>query len=155
MFIYDISNPSSPLRTGQFTHARSCDPVIADDNNAYITLRDGTSCQGFNNELDVVNVANLSAPSLLKTYPMTHPHGLSKDGNLLFICDGRDGLKMYDASNPSVLVLKKHITGLETYDAIAWNGNLIVVAKDGLYQYDYSSTNDLIQRSKLTVNRQN
>ncbi len=84
---------------------------------------------------------------------MTHPHGLTKDNNLLFICDGRDGLKMYDATDPSAIVLKKRITGIETYDAIAWNNNLIVVAKDGLYQYDYSNPNDLIERSKLTINR--
>ncbi|HEV8284223.1 MAG TPA: hypothetical protein VGQ09_07925 [Chitinophagaceae bacterium] len=152
MFIYDISNPASPNRVGQFTHATSCDPVIADDNNAYVTLHDGTQCGGTANVLDVLNVTNLSAPSLIKSYPMTHPHGLAKDNNLLFICDGRDGLKMYDATNLSSLVLKKHITGLETYDAIAWNTNLIVVAKDGLYQYDYSNPNDLVQRSKLTVN---
>jgi hypothetical protein len=153
MFVYDINNPTTPTQVGQFTHARSCDPVIADDNNAYITLRDGTACQGFNNQLDVVNVANLSSPFLVKTYAMTHPHGLAKDNNKLFICDGRDGLKMYDASDPSNIVLKKHITGIETYDAIAWNNNLIVVAKDGLYQYNYSNPNDLVQKSKLSVNR--
>jgi hypothetical protein len=153
MFIYDINNPGSLRLVGQFTHARSCDPVIADDNNAYITLHDGTVCQGFNNQLDVVNVTNLSSPVLVKTYAMTHPYGLTKDNNLLFICDGRDGLKMYDASNPSNIVLKKHITGFETYDAIAWNNNLIVVAKDGLYQYDYSNPETLVQLSKLSLNR--
>jgi len=153
MFIYSISNPTSPARVGQFTHASACDPVIADDNNAYITLHDGTWCGGNKNVLDVVNVTNLSSPVLLKTYPMTHPHGLAKDGNLLFICDGRDGLKMYDAANPSNIILKKQITGFETYDAIAWNNNLLVVAKDGLYQYDYSDPSTLVERSKLTVNR--
>ena len=153
MFIYDITNPALPSRVGQFSHAKSCDPVIADNNNAYVTLHDGTPCQGFNNQLDVLNITNLSSPSLLKTYPMTHPHGLTKDNNLLFICDGRDGLKMYDATDPSAIVLKKRITGIETYDAIAWNNNLIVVAKDGLYQYDYSNPNDLIERSKLIISR--
>jgi hypothetical protein len=153
MFIYDITNPAAPSRVGQFSHARACDPVIADNNTAYVTLHDGTPCGGFNNQLDALNITNLSMPSLIKTYPMTHPHGLTKDNNLLFICDGRDGLKMYDATNSSAIVLKKHITGLETYDAIAWNNNLIVVAKDGLYQYNYSNPNDVVLRSKLTVNR--
>jgi hypothetical protein len=153
MFIYDITNPSSPRNLGQFTHARACDPVIADDNNAYITLHDGTACGGFNNQLDVVNITNLLSPTLVKTYAMTHPHGLAKDNNLLFICDGRDGLKMYDASNPSAIILKKQVTGVETYDAIAWNNNLLVVAKDGLYQYDYSNPLNLVQRSRLGINR--
>jgi hypothetical protein len=153
MFIYDLSNPGSPALLGQFAHARSCDPVIADDSNAYVTLHDGTPCGGFSNQLDVVNVKNVLSPSLTKTYPMTNPHGLTKDGNQLFICDGKDGLKIYDAADASSIVLKKHVVGLETYDAIAWNKNLIVVAKDGLYQYDYSDPNNLVQRSKLTVNR--
>jgi hypothetical protein len=153
MFIFDIANPSSPTQVGQFTHARTCDPVIADNENAYVTLYDGSPCGGFTNQLDVVNVSNLTAPTLIKTYPMTNPHGLAKDGNRLFICDGKDGLKMYDAGDPANIVLKKHITGLETYDAIAWNKNLVVVARDGLYQFDYSDPNDLVQKSKLTVNR--
>jgi hypothetical protein len=153
MFIYDLSNPASPNQVGQFSHVRSCDPVIADNNNAYVTLHDGTPCQGFNNQLDVLNIGNLSAPSLVKTYPMTHPQGLAKDNNLLFICDGRDGLKIYDATNPANIVLKKHITGFETYDAIAWGNDLVVVAKDGLYQFDYSNPENIIERSKVTVNR--
>ena len=153
MFIYNITNPATPVLAGQFNHARACDPVIADGDYAYVTLHDGTQCSGFSNQLDVINISNLSVPSLTRTYSLTHPHGLSKDGNLLFVCDGRDGLKMYDASNPGNLILKKHITGLETYDAIAWNNNLWVVAKDGLYQYDYSNPPNLIQRSKISVNR--
>jgi hypothetical protein len=153
MFIYDLGNPGTPVQLGQFAHARSCDPVIADDNYAYVTLHDGTPCGGFNNQLDVVNVTNVLSPSLTKTYPMTNPHGLTKDGDQLFICDGKDGLKMYDAADASHIILKKHVVGLEAYDAIAWNKNLIVVAKDGLYQYDYSDPNNLVQRSKFTVNR--
>ena len=153
MFIYDLGNPASPVQLGQFVHARSCDPVIADDSNAYVTLHDGTPCGGSSNQLDVVNVTNVLSPSLTRTYLMTNPHGLTKDGAELFICDGKDGIKMYDATDPSNIILKKHIVGLETYDAIAWNKNLIVVAKNGLYQYDYSDPNNLVQRSKLTVNR--
>jgi hypothetical protein len=151
LYIYDISQPGSPVKEGDFIHARACDPVIADDNYAYVTLREGTTCGPTTNELEVVDVQNLSAPSLLKAYPMTKPQGLSKDNNLLFVCD--DGIKMYDASDPSNIVLKKHVTGLQTRDAIAWNANLIVVAGDGLYQYDYSSSDDLTLRSKLSINR--
>ena len=153
MFIYDISNPTSPVKQGQFNHARACDPVIADDNYAYVTLRDGTACDSHNNQLDVVNISNLSSPSLLKTYPMTNPHGLSKDHNTLFICDGRAGLKIYNTSDPSNINLVKHISGIETYDAIAWNNNLVVVAKDGLYQYNYSDPANPVLRSKISVNR--
>lgn len=153
MFIYSISNPASPVREGSFTHFRACDPVVADNNYAYVTLRNGNTCGGMINELEVVNISNLSAPVLAKTYQMTNPHGLAKDNQLLFICDGRDGLKMYNAADPLNLTLIKTISGIETYDAIAWNNNLLVVAKDGLYQFDYSNPADLVQKSRLSVKR--
>ncbi len=153
MFIYDISNPAVPAAMGQFTHARSCDPVIADNDYAYVTLRNGTACLGFNNQLDLVNINNLMSPVLAKTYQLTNPHGLTKDNNLLFICDGPGGLKVYNASDPMNLILKKTISDIETFDAIAYNNNLLVVAKDGLYQYDYSNPDNITLRSKLNVNR--
>lgn len=153
MFIYDITNPAVPVREGQFTHARACDPVITDGNYAYVTLRDGTACSGTANQLDVVDVSNMSSPYLLKTYQLTNPHGLTKSGNYLFICDGKDGLKVYDAAAPSALSLKKHITGMSTYDAIAWNDNLIVVSGDGLYQYNISDPVSPVFRSKIAVNK--
>lgn len=151
MFIYDISSPDNPVLEGQFNHVRTCDPVIADNQYAFVTLRSGTTCQGFTNQLDILNLSNLSNPALVKTYPMTHPHGLSKDGNTLFICDGRDGLKIYNASTVTNLQLIKQITGIETYDVIAWNKIALVVAKDGLYQYDYTDLNNIQLRSKINI----
>jgi hypothetical protein len=154
MFIYDINNPANPVRLSQVTHFRACDPVIADNNFAYVTLSTGTNCGGNVNVLNVYDIANLAVPVLSCSKNMTNPHGLAKAGNLIFICDGKDGLKIYDTpASPCHMQLVKHFTGLETYDAIAWNNNLLVVAKDGLYQYDYSNATDIKQRSKLTVNR--
>jgi hypothetical protein len=151
MFIYDISTPTAPAKLGSFSHARSCDPVIADNTNAFVTLRSGTPCLGFNEQLDVVDITNVTKPSLIKTYQMTNPHGLAKDGNILIICDGRDGLKFYHAADVRNLVLQKHVTGLDTYDVIALNGWALVVAKDGLYQYDYTSVSNVNLLSKLSV----
>lgn len=153
MFIYNISNPATPVQEGVFQHAMACDPVITDGVYAYVTLRDGTMCNRALNQLDVVDLANISSPALRRSYPMTNPHGLSKDGNLLFICDGRDGLKVYNAADPVNIALIKQFKGMETYDAIAWNNNLLVVAKDGLYQYNYSNRDNIALRSKITVNR--
>jgi hypothetical protein len=156
MFIYDISNPANPVKQSQVNHIRACDPVIADNNFAYVTLSSGTNsiCGSTVNVFNVYDISNLAAPVLSCTKNMTSPHGLAKAGNLIFICDGNDGLKIYDATNSACnMQLVKHFTGMETYDAIAWNSNLLVVAKDGLYQYDYSNPTDIKQRSKLVVNR--
>ncbi|OQP61485.1 hypothetical protein A3860_31655 [Niastella vici] len=138
MYIYDVSTPGNPVQQAQFAHARSCDPVIADGNTAFVTLRSGTTCNGFTNQLDVIDVSNVLKPVLIKSYGMTNPHGLGKDGNKLFICDGKDGIKVYDAADVNNAKLIKRITGMESYDVIATNSRALVVAKDGLYQYDYS-----------------
>lgn len=151
MFIYTVTNPDAPAPTGQFNHVRSCDPVVADDKYAYVTLRSGTPCLGFTNELDVVNIDLITNPVLEKVYPMTNPHGLSKDGNLLFICDGKAGLKLYDASDAKDLKMIRTIENIETYDVIAYNKIALVVAKDGLYQYNYSNPSDLRLMSRLGI----
>lgn len=149
MYIYDVSTPGSPVKQGQFTHARSCDPVIADDNTAWVTLRTGTTCGGSINQLDAVNITDVTKPSLIKAYNFTSPFGLSKEGNVLFICDGKAGLKVYDAARSDDIKLIKQINGLETYDVIAWNYRALVVAKDGLYQFDYSDLNNIRLLSKI------
>lgn len=154
MFIYDIeTSPESPVKSGEFTHARSCDPVIADGEFAFITLHSGTTCLGFNNELDVVKLNNFTDASLIKIYNLTSPQGLSKDGNLLFVCDGTDGLKIFDAADVSNLKLIKQFSSLETYDVIAYNHIALVVAKDGLYQYDYSDVNNIHLVSKIGITK--
>ena len=152
MSIYDLSNPDDPTQAGQFSHVQSCDPVIADDSYAYVTLRSGTTCRSdVTNELDVLQLNSLTNPTLLKTYSMTSPHGLSKDGNTLFICDGKAGIKIYDAAVVTNLQLLKTISDIESYDIITMNGVALVVAKDGLYQYDYTSLSNIHQLSKLNI----
>lgn len=149
MFIYDVQNPSKPEKQGQFSHVRSCDPVIADDNFAYVTLRSGTTCQGFTNQMDVVNVTDVFNPSLVKSYAMTNPHGLSKDGKTIFVCDGKEGLRIFNGENVNNIIQTQQIKGPETFDVIAFNNVAIVSAADGLYQYDYSDLANVRLLSKI------
>jgi hypothetical protein len=153
MYMYDISStPENPTAIGQFTHARSCDPVIADNDYAYVTLSDGTPCLGIANQLDIVDIKNLSSPTLKKTYPMTHPEGLSKDNTTLFICDGKDGLKVFNTTDVNDIKLIKKLNEGEPIDVITANGLAVVVAKDGLYEYDYSDLNNIHLVGKLLSN---
>ncbi|WP_336517417.1 hypothetical protein [Pollutibacter soli] len=151
MFIYSVSNPDEPQQLGTFSHARSCDPVVADDDFAYVTLRSGTECLGFINQLDVLDIKDIMQPSLLKTYPLTNPRGLSKDGNYLLICDGDDGLKIFNATDRNNLELLSTISLKDTYDVIAWRGVALVVAQDGLYQYEYSDPSAPKLISKISL----
>jgi hypothetical protein len=153
LYIFDISNPENPVSKGTFSHARACDPVVADDNYAYVTLREGTNCGPARNELLIVDIKNITSPYIAKTYSMTNPSGLSIDGHTLFVCDGTDGLKVYNTSYVYNVNLIKQFKNLEPYDVIAWNKNAIVVAKDGLYQFDYSNPASIHLRSKLTISK--
>lgn len=151
MFIYDISSANNPVQVGQFAHLASCDPVISDGQFAYVTLRAGTTCARNANELEVLKLNNLTSPSLIKTYAMTSPQGLSKDGTTLFICDGKDGLKIYDANEVMNLRLMSTVNTSEAYDVIAFNNHALVEAKDGLYQYDYSDLHNVRLLSKINI----
>ena len=153
MVIFDISIPLSPQSKAFFSHARSCDPVIVDNNLAYITLRTGTNCGGSANTLSVVNVENINSPQLVSTYPMINPHGLGKDGDLLFICDGSAGLKIYNAADPTKITdhLIYTYQNINAYDVIPIGSVLVLIGDDGLYQYDYSNILNILLLSSILV----
>jgi hypothetical protein len=141
MQIYDITDRTNPIKSAEISHIRSCDPVVVEGNLAYVTLRSGgASCWGGNNELQIFDVQDPRAPVKLKTFPMANPYGLGIDGDKLFICDGYAGLKVYKVGEDHSIALVERVDGLETYDVISGTGTgkiLILIAKDGLYQYDY------------------
>ncbi|MBV9987767.1 MAG: hypothetical protein JO301_08810 [Chitinophagaceae bacterium] len=139
MFVFSTQNPDQPVRLSRFEHARTCDPVIADGDYAYVTLRSTGVCGGTANQLDLVNISNILSPKLVQSYALKSPGGLSKDGNLLFICDGTVGLKVFDASNLNQLVQIKQFAGFTAYDVIAAQGIAIVAGPDGLHLFDYSN----------------
>ncbi len=154
MFIFDNSNPSAPRQLSQFTHARACDPVFATENRAYVTLHVG-DCGGVRNQLDVIDISNLNSPTLIKSYQMNSPKGLSVSENKLFLCDA--GLKVFDVSNDSNIdnELLSHWTGANTYDVIALESRkiILVVGENGLFQFDYQDANNLKLLSKMEVKK--
>jgi hypothetical protein len=158
MSIYSIADPAAPLYLSGFSHACFRDPVIADEAYAYVTLRaatDPTPCRGTiaaqRNELDIVNISDILNPTLVKIYDMTEPKGLSKDGNHLFICDGKAGLKIFDVKNVMDIKEVKVINNINPFDVICQDGLAIVIADEGIYQYDYSNINNIKFISKIAV----
>jgi hypothetical protein len=153
MIVYDISSPENPTRMSTFNHIQSCDPVVVEGNYAYVTLRDGNNCGRTVNELDVVDISNIYNPVLTKSYPMKNPHGLGIDNGTLFICDGDDGLKVYNASNPLSITSNKlaEFPDINTYDVIPYNDVLMMIGKDGFYQYDYSNLSNITLLSTIQV----
>ena len=155
LIIYDITNPEAPQYLSTFSHATACDPVVVQGNTAYVTLRDGTPCQGFVNQLDVVDVSNLTNPSLIKSYSMQNPHGLSVLDETLYLCEGSFGLKTFDITNSKQISqnLLDHVTGLFAYDVIVLppGDHVMVVGQNGLYQFDATDRSDLKQLSVLAI----
>ena len=145
MYIFDNTDPLAPTLMSKFNHARGCDPVVVHDDIAFVTLRDGTVCDGFANQLDVVDVSNLASPKLLYSFEMDNPHGLGVDGDALFICEGKYGLKLFDKSDLSQIGnrLKNWIQDINAFDVIPIDNLLILIGEDGLYQFDYSDLNHI------------
>lgn len=153
MFIYDASVPWNPTYLGQFQHVRGCDPVVVEGKYAYVTIREGTRCPGNQNQLDILDISNLMKPILLKTYPMQQPAGLGVDGNILIICDGMAGLKVFDVHDPFNIQLLNWQSGIQTYDVIMLNKYAIMIGSDGLFQYDYSDPKNLILLSTIPIKK--
>ena len=156
MFIFDNTNPVEPVMLSTFRHATACDPVYVQGNTAYVTLRDGNTCENFNNQLDVINIANPLSPSLIKTYPMHNPHGLSISGNNLYLCEGDEGLKAFDITDNKKIDKNQldHIRGFHAYDVITISKELaLVIGQDGFYQFDISNPKKIREVSKIPVAR--
>jgi len=154
MQIYDLQNPENPTFISDFNHIQSCDPVVVKGNLAYVTLRSGTTCGNVSNQLDVIDISTITQPKLLKTYPMTSPFGLAiSNNNVLFVCDGNDGLKIYDATDPLTISDHQIITfpNINMFDVIPLPNVLLAIGSDGLYQYDYSNLQDIKLLSKIEI----
>ena len=153
MHIVNVENPSSPEHISTYEHIQSCDPVVVQDDYAYVTLRGGSACGGFENQLEVIDVSNLRSPQLKKVYPMLNPHGLGIDGNCLFICEGEFGLKYLDAENPMDIQLKAFFESFHAYDVIPFQNRLLVIGQDGLYQYTYDCETEPRLISMIPIQR--
>jgi hypothetical protein len=154
MFIYDISKPNLPAFIFRYSHITSCDPVVVQGNRAYVTLRSGTQCNLGVNALEIIDITQPYNPTLIANYPMTSPHGLGVEGNLLFICEGSSGLKVYDITNEQQIQLRKEVTDIDAYDVIPKDGLLTLTGEDGIFQYRYDKqTGEVNLISTIPVNR--
>lgn len=141
MYIYDISNPEKPVYVSDFQHGTACDPVVVDGDWAFVTLRGDTFCGNTESGLYIVDVSNLANPSLFRFYPLSGPYGLGFKEDLLFVCDGADGLKVFDKSDVGNIQLINHFKDIVTYDVIPLSQSLLMIGDGVLYQYAYSEGN--------------
>ncbi len=101
MLIYSVKDPLKPEYQSSLTHVYGCDPVVVEDDIAYVTVHSGNNCGQNFNELIIINVSDVKRPQPIVSYTMTKPKGLGIDNGTLFLCD--DGLKIYNADDPQTL----------------------------------------------------
>ncbi|MEA4936525.1 MAG: hypothetical protein VB102_07785 [Paludibacter sp.] len=151
MLIYSVEKPLEPKQVSSIQHVFGCDPVVVEDDIAYVTIHSGNNCGQNTNELIIIDVKDPAKPKQLVSYGMTKPKGLGIDHKTLFVCD--EGLKVYNAANPLTIManeLARH-EGMEGYDVIPFNNVLMMIAEDGIYQYDYSDIQNIKPLSFLPV----
>lgn len=155
LLIYSVADPLKPVYQSSISHAYACDPVVVDNDLAYVTIHSGSACDysAKENALIIVDVKDVKNPNQLVTYNLTSPKGLGIDAGKLFLCD--DGLKIYKITQPQTLMANHlvHYKGMDGYDVIPSGNILMMIANDGLYQYDYSDINNIHQISKLAITK--
>jgi hypothetical protein len=139
MFVYDINDAVNPLQLARVSHVYSCDPVVADDNYAFVTLYEASSCRwGARNELQVIDIRDLSNAQVVNTMQMDGPRGLAIKNNLLFICDA-DQVEVYDRSDVHKLTLLYTIDQ-KANDIIVLDNILFLVTSNGMLEYNYDGS---------------
>ncbi|GHV23644.1 hypothetical protein FACS189428_7400 [Clostridia bacterium] len=153
LVIYSVENPLNPVYCSQVSHVYGCDPVVVENDLAYVTVHSGNFCGQNYNELIIIDVSDVMQPIQLASYAMTYPKGLGIDNGILFLCD--DGLKIFKVTDPQTLVADqlKHYAGMDGYDVIPYNNTLMMIADKGLYQYDYSDINHIKPLSVIPIKK--
>jgi len=138
MYMYDVADPLNPKRLSMYQHIRSCDPVVANDKHAFVTLSTmATRCSRGLNQLEIIDIADKRNPKLLRTFVMNKPLGMALSDNNLFVCD--DVVKWYDITNSPELTTKATIN-IKARDAIIDNNILMLIGEKGLSQYNISGS---------------
>ena len=151
MYVYSIADPALPALLGTASHVRSCDPVVANDTFAYVTVRSGSNCGGNVNALMVYSLKNILQPRQLNTVPLENPWGLGISDNRLFVCNGTNGLNMYDITNPSKPSLIKKVQTESFFDVIVTPDKmLIAMIQDGTALYQIGTSDSLTLLAKIT-----
>lgn len=154
--IFQIDANGAPTLQSEIAHFVGCDPVVANDRYAYVTLR-LESCPGLfrsGNTIDVLNiydVTDIENPNNIASYPMNDPRGLGLAGETLFLGEGANGLKVLDVSDPFNVFAISQLTDVHANDVIVLAETLLVIGPEKIVQYDYSDLNALLKLSEIGI----
>jgi len=141
MYIYDIKSLGNPVFVSRIAHINACDPVVVDEKYAYVTLRSGNLCGATDSVLEIIDITNKANPVKIKSYIMDNPYGLGIKDQMLFICDGTAGLKVFNKTDALNLQLTNQFKNINTFDVIPLDDKLLLVGQNTLFQYKYVQNN--------------
>lgn len=152
MFIYEIREDGKPIHISEFEHVRSCDPVVAQGDYAFVTLRTGGDCRGVN-RFDILNIEDKSDPHLVSSTSLTEPYGLAVAGDVVFVCQGIEGVSVYDVRDKSAPKLITTLTDFAAKDVILdVHKNIAMFMGYGkLIQLDYSNIQSIKEISRYDI----
>ena len=70
----------------------------------------------------------------------------------MLICDGADGLKLFNAADVKNINQIGHVKGMNAYDVIAIGNVAMVSATDALYLIDFSDPARPVIKSSISIN---
>ena len=152
--IYDVTQPLAPEHLSTFTHVLSCDPVVVQNDLAYVTMWGGSNCGNQQDQLIILDVRNPRQPHELQTVALEQSHGLGVTENRLYLCSGTEGIRVFELTAQGLL-------GAQIGQYRDFNAKDIIVRPDrselivfgweqaGIRQFDYTISGQLTPVSDL------
>ncbi|HEV7331090.1 MAG TPA: hypothetical protein VGN63_08635 [Flavisolibacter sp.] len=143
MYIYDLADPKLPKKLGEARHVRSCDPVVANDSIAYVTLRGSGNCGAATDGLYTYNITNLTNPVQKSLLPLSSPYGLGLKDTVVFVCRAGAGLSVVNVKKPEAPTLMYTLKDDTYLDVIPYDDLLICYVQSGILVYDTKNLNQI------------
>ncbi len=152
VYLYEIKGDGNITYKSFYSHFQSCDPVVAEGQYAYSTIRSGSSCRVRDtiNELHIIDISDVNNPKRVSVFRMTFPIGLGINGNHLFVCD-KEGVRVLDVTNKNTPIQVNYIKNIDAVDVIVLGTHLLVIGKEKLTQLDCSDVNAPVVISTLNL----
>ncbi len=154
MYIYSLANPEQPSFVAVHQHQTACDPVVVQNNLAFVSLRaDACGRVLADNIVEILDISDINNPRLIYTHTnVLSPYGLGIKDNVLFICQSKNGLQLLDISNPIQPFVISNLN-IDAYDVIVRNDLLILTGDNGIFQFDITAPSTPVQLSHIPVNQ--
>jgi hypothetical protein len=152
VYFYSIANPELPVKVSEAIEPsiiRRCDPVVAKDSVAFATLNVSGPCGGSQSLLVVYDIRNLEQPRKVEQQLLSQPYGLGYSDTVLYVCDHRDGLRIFNIRNAWSPNLKKTLLDGTYFDVFAYGNQLICWVEKGMVIYDISKPEEPVLKAEL------